>query len=307
MGGSRPARGADLARQTMLEERLKAEARRPFELALAPLWRALWITLTNTDHVLLFTLHHSIIDQWSMRLFFRELAIICRGRELTDPASLPDLPVQYADYACWQREKLTGEPLRRLRDYWKVQLADFPPRLELPTDRRRPPRPSGQGAIHEFRLEGPVIATLRELARAETSTLFNLTLAAFQVWLFRITGQPDVVVATPMASRERPEVQNVIGYFLNTLPIRTRLDRNASFREALRQVRQTIWGCALPRRVTVRPDCQTGIDGLSAGPGVSRSSHVCVAGRESLVPGPGSGPGTPFEGAHRDRQGRPLS
>ncbi|HYV30910.1 MAG TPA: AMP-binding protein, partial [Candidatus Binatia bacterium] len=157
-------------------------------------------------------------------------------------AGLPELPVQYADYAAWQRQRLTGELLEQQRSYWREQLQELPPALELPTDMARPVRPSGWGAVHDFRLTGPVLTRLRELAREERTTLFTVLLAAFHVWLHRYTGQTDVVVSTPVANRERPEVQSLLGLFLNALPIRVRLDGSSSFRQVLRQVRESLMG-----------------------------------------------------------------
>ncbi|HYV30825.1 MAG TPA: amino acid adenylation domain-containing protein, partial [Candidatus Binatia bacterium] len=157
-------------------------------------------------------------------------------------AGLPELPVQYADYAAWQRQRLTGELLEQQRSYWREQLQELPPPLELPTDMARPVRMSGRGAVHDFRLTGPVVTRLRELAREEGMTLFTVLLTAFQVWLHRYTGQTDVVVGTPVANRERPEVQSLLGLFLNTLPIRVRLGGSPSFRQVLRQVRESLLG-----------------------------------------------------------------
>jgi amino acid adenylation domain-containing protein len=229
-------------RQTNLEEQLLAEARRPFGLAQAPLWRAVWIELGGDEQVLAFTFHHSIVDEWSLRLFFQELERLYATDGQTELAGLPELPVQYADYAAWQRQRLTGELLERQRAYWREQFRDLPPALELPADRARPLRPTGQGAVYDFRIIGQVVSSLRELAHQEGTTLFTLMLTAFQVWLYRYTGQTDVVVSTPAADRERPEVQSLLGFFLNTLPIRMRLDGDSSFREVLHKVRETVLG-----------------------------------------------------------------
>ena len=228
--------------EEVLAERLLVEARRPFDLAQAPLWRAVWIELAADEHVLAFTFHHSLVDEWSSRLFFQELEQLYATDGQIELAGLPEQPVQYADYAMWQRQRLTGELLETQRNYWQEQLRDFPPALELPIDRERPLRPSGQGSVHDFQLAGPMVTRLCELARQEGTTLFTVMLAAFQVWLHRYTGQTDVVVGTPAANRERPEVQSLLGFFLNTLPIRTQLDSSLSFREIVRQVRQSLLG-----------------------------------------------------------------
>lgn len=227
-------------RQSDLEELLLAEARRPFDLAAAPLWRALWVKLAETEHVVEFTFHHGIVDEWTLRLFFDELQQLCAAEGQAGPNRLPELSVQYADYAVWQRRHLSGDLLERQRRYWREQLRDVPPSLHLPTDRARPTLPSGRGARHEFRIPAPVAARLRDLAREEETTAFAVLLTAFQLWLHRCTGQTDVVVGTPVTTRERPEFQSLIGFFLNTLPIRTRLEGSAGFRQVLRQVRATL-------------------------------------------------------------------
>ena len=229
-------------KEEVLARCLLEEARRPFDLAQAPLWRAMWIILAADEHVLMFTFHHSIVDDWSLKLFSQELERLYAADGQIELAGLPELPVQYADYAAWRRQLLAGERLETQRHYWQEQLRDLPVALELPANRTRPLLPSGRGAVHEFRLTGPVVSSLRELAREEGATNFMLMLAAFQVWLHRYTGQTDVVVGTPFAKREQPEWQSLLGFFLNTLPIRARLDGIRSFREVVHQVRATVLG-----------------------------------------------------------------
>ncbi len=215
-------------------------ARRPFELAHPPLWRAAWIQLATDQQVLQLTFHHSIIDEWSMRRLFAELQQLYAADGQPESAGLPELPVQYADYAVWQRQRLRGDLLEKQRQYWQDQLRDMPAALELPGDFPRPANPSGHGASHAFHLAAPVVARLRDLARNEGTTLFTLMLAAFHVWLHRYTGEPDVVVGTPVANRMRPEIESIVGYFLNTLPIRLRMDGNPAFREVLAQARHSL-------------------------------------------------------------------
>ena len=229
------------ARESILNERLLEEVRRPFDLGKAPLWRVLLIDLADDDRALVVTFHHSIIDEWSLRLFSQELAALYSCGADLERADLPDLPVQYVDYSHWQRQRLTGNHREQLLSYWKNQLADLPPALELPSDKIRPLQPTGQGSRYEFPLDQQVVMGLRQLARDEEMTVFSVLLASFQVWLYRYTGQTDIIVGTPLADRERPEVQSLIGYFLNMLPIRSRLEAETSFREVLRQVHQTIW------------------------------------------------------------------
>jgi amino acid adenylation domain-containing protein len=229
-------------KEEILAGRLLEEARRPFDLGQAPLWRVVWVHLGEEEQVLAFTFHHCVMDEWSMRLCIQELERFYAADGQIEPAGLPVLPVQYADYAAWQRQRLTGKLLERQQAYWREQLRDLPPALELSTNRTRSPRPSGRGAVHDFQLTGTVVTRLRELARQEGTTLFTTMLAACHVWLHRYSGQTDVVVGTPLAKRERSEVQALLGFFLNTLPIRVRLDGSSSFRAVLHQVRQSLFG-----------------------------------------------------------------
>jgi len=241
-----PWREADLrdldeaVRSRALEERLQAEARQPFDLARSPLWRILWVECGGNESLLAFTFHHSIMDEWSLRLLCQELISLYAAGGLEEAASLPELPVQYADYAVWQRERLTGEGLVAASNYWGNQLRDLPAHLELPADLPKPPRQSGRGGCHAFHLSGQVVARLNALSQEENATPFMTALAAYQVWLYRYTGQDDFVVATPITGRERPEIQNLLGFFLNTLPIRCQMEGGRSFREILHGVRQTV-------------------------------------------------------------------
>ncbi len=223
-----------------LEERLRMEFHRPFDLAQAPLWRIVWVELGDAGQVLACTFHHSIVDEWSLRLFLQELEALYAANGQSQAAGLPELPVQYAAYAVWQRQRLTGKFLEKRQAYWQAQLRELPTTLELPVDLPRPVQPSGRGGTHHFQITGPVVTQFRELAKAESTTLFTVVLAAFQVWLLRYTGQNDIVVGTPITGRERFEVQHLMGFFLNTLPIHTRLAGCQSFQEVVRQVRATV-------------------------------------------------------------------
>ena len=225
-----------------VERRLMEEARRPFDLAQAPLWRAVWIELAEEEQAIAFIFHHSIVDEFSLRLFTLELERLYSTNGRTESAGLPGLPVQYADFAAWQQRRMTGELLEQQRRYWRKQLQNLPSTLDLPNDLARPAQRSNRGAGHEFQLSGPVAIRLRALARQEGTTLFTVMLAVYQVWLHRYTGQTDVVVGTPMAQRECPELQSLLGFFLNTLPIRVRLEGSPSFRDVLRQVRESLLG-----------------------------------------------------------------
>ena len=229
-------------KQAVVEKQLAAEVRRPFDLTRAPLWRALWLALEEDEHILALTFHHSLMDEWSLRLLFKECEQLYSAGGDMELAGLSKLPVQYADYALRQKRRLTGPWLERLRAYWNEQLRDLPPALELPTDGMRPAQPSGRGAVHRFQLSGELVKGLRGLARREEASLFCLMTASFQVWLHRWTGESDVVVGTPVANGECAEVQPLLGFFLNTVPIRTRLEGDLRFRDLLGAVRETVLG-----------------------------------------------------------------
>lgn len=231
---------ADEARSLALEEQLGGAAREHFDLASPPLWRVLWVQLAENQQVLATTFHHSIMDEWSLGLFFHELECLYRAKGEEQQAQLAKLPVQYADFAVWQREQLAKAEETAHRDYWREQLKDLPPPLELPADLAMPSRRSGRGGQQRFQLTGEVVARLETLSRQEAATPFMTALAAFQVWLFRYCGQSDLVVATPITIRDRQEIQNLLGLFLNTLPIRSRIDGSQRFRETLRELRQTV-------------------------------------------------------------------
>ncbi len=226
--------------QGILDGHLREESRRLFDLTKAPLWRAAWLSTADNDPVLVLTFHHSIVDEWSLRLLRDELQQLYVAEGSPDATALPKLAVQYADYSVWRRQQLTGDRLESLRQYWRDQLHDLPEALELPADLPRPQRPTGQGAIHEFELSASIVQPLQELARQEGTTLFTVLLTAFHVWLHRYTQQTDIVVATPHTTRNHPELEAVFGFFLNTLPVRARLERGLSFRETVRQVHNTL-------------------------------------------------------------------
>jgi amino acid adenylation domain-containing protein len=218
--------------------RLAAEAAwRRFDLARGPLLRASLLRLGQDRHVLLVTMHHIVADGWSLELFFRELSALYKSFSGGGPA-LPDPPVQYADYATWQREWLQGETLDEQFAYWQRQLADAPAALNMPTDHQRPPIQTFRGGQQFITLPGKLTAVLRALSRAERTTLFMTLLAGFKALLHRYTGATDVLVGTPVANRGRVEIENVIGFFVNTLVLRTSLAGDPSFRESLSRVRK---------------------------------------------------------------------
>jgi acyl carrier protein len=232
--------GAD--REAAVGRRAGEEAARPFDLSAGPLFRARVLRLGGEEHVLLLSMHHVVSDGWSMGVFFREMsaqyAAYREGRE----SPLPQLPVQYADYAAWQREHLRGEVLERQTAYWKARLAGAPELLELPVDRPRPAVQTFRGAHERIELPGELLERLRTLGRSEGATLYMVVLSAFQVLLSRYTGSEDIVVGSPIAGRTRREVEELIGFFVNTLVLRTDLSGDPSFRETLGRVRETTLG-----------------------------------------------------------------
>ncbi len=231
-------------REARAERLARAEAMRPFDLARGPLLRCTLLCLGEEDHVLCFTLHHVVGDGWSMQVLVREVSATYGGFVRGEPASLPELPIQYADYAVWQRGWLSGETLERQLDYWRTALADAPPLLDLPTDHPRPPRMTVEGAVHAFSIPAEVVDAMRELSRLEGATLFMTFLAAWNVLLSRRAGQDDVLVGTPIAGRTRVELEGLIGFFVNTLVIRTDLSDagRLPFRELLGRVRESTLG-----------------------------------------------------------------
>ncbi len=220
----------------------REEASRPFDLARGPLLRVTLLRLAEERHLLLLTLHHIICDGWSSGVLVRELEALYLGFVAGSPAPLPELPLQYADYCVWQREWLRDEALESQLTYWKGHLAGAPHALELPTDFPRPPVPSSRGASFEFQLPPELSRDLQALCRAEGVTLFMALLGAFQVVLSRHSGQDDVVVGTPIAGRRFAELEGLIGLFINTLALRTRLEGDPSFRALLGRVRETTLG-----------------------------------------------------------------
>jgi amino acid adenylation domain-containing protein len=227
-----------------VEARLRAgeEARRPFDLMRGPLLRMSVLRLGAEEYALLITMHHIVSDWWSLEVLDRELRALYGAYATGQESPLEELPIQYGDYARWQREWLTGEVLEEQLGYWREQLAGAPPVLELPTDRPRPAIQTFRGAHLPFALGGELSEALRALGRREGATLFMTLLAGFQVLLSRYTGQDDIVVGTPIAGRTRAEVEGLIGFFVNTLVVRVRAEAGLSFREVLGRVRESCLG-----------------------------------------------------------------
>jgi amino acid adenylation domain-containing protein len=226
------------AREREALDRASEESRRPFDLAAGPLLRMSLLRLGREDHVLLVTMHHVVSDGWSIEILIREVVTLYRAFLVGKPSPLPELPVQYADFAVWQREWLSGEVLERHLDYWRRQLAGAPPVLDLPTDRPRPPVMSYHGASHRFELPESLTQSLAELSRSQGTTLFMTLLAAFQVLLSRYSGQEDLCVGAPVAGRTQLETENLIGFLVNTLVLRGDLTAEPTFRQLLARVRE---------------------------------------------------------------------
>ncbi|MGZ3459450.1 MAG: condensation domain-containing protein, partial [Archangium sp.] len=205
-------------RAAVARQRAEEEARRPFDLEKGPLVRAQLLRLAADEHVLLLTLHHIICDGWSMSVLERELKALYEALSRGEEPRLPALPVQYADYARWQQEWLTGEVLETQLGWWKEHLAGVSPVLELPTDRPRPPVQTFRGALLRVPLPAALGGEVKERSRQEGVTPFMTLLAAFQALLARYSGQSDVVVGSPISGRDRREVEGVVGFFANMLP-----------------------------------------------------------------------------------------
>jgi amino acid adenylation domain-containing protein/FkbM family methyltransferase len=218
------------------------EVRRPFDLANGPILRAFLIQSAPEQQILVLTMHHIAADGWSMPILLRELATIYDAFGKGLPSPLPELPVQFADFAAWQRKWLAGEVLERQHEYWLQTLQDAPKLLELPTDHARPPVQSTRGDIHLFKIEPAVYADLSALARQESCTVFMAFLAAFNVLFHRLCGVRDVSVGSPIANRRRPELEGLIGFFSNTIILRTKWEGDPGFRGLLRAVRDVTLG-----------------------------------------------------------------
>ena len=221
--------------------RARAIARTGFDLACGPLLRFHVLTSGSNNHLLVIVLHHIISDLWSLELLFRELGALYAAELDVPTTKLPALPVQFADYAVWQRQLLSGDRLQQHLDFWRTQLADAPPVLELPLDFPRPAEPGYRGNWLAHQLDPALLQQLEASASAHGCTLFMLTFAAFATLLSRYSGSDDVVIGTPVSGREHAELEGLIGFFLNTLPLRINTGSNPDCRQFLAQVRS----CAL--------------------------------------------------------------
>jgi amino acid adenylation domain-containing protein/non-ribosomal peptide synthase protein (TIGR01720 family) len=228
-------------RASAVQRFLVTDGQQPLDLERGPLLRATLLRVADEEHVLALVTHHIIFDG-SMDMLFRELTTLYSAFVQGQPSPLPELKIQYADFAAWQRQWLQSEVRDQQLDYWKQQLGGELPVLQLPTDRPRPPIQSFNGRTHTFRLPRALSEAVVALSRQEEVTAFMTALAAFQVLLARYTGQDDILVGAPVADRPRSETADLIGCFVNTFVLRGRLDGDPSFRTLLRRVRETALG-----------------------------------------------------------------
>src|SRR5947209_1699913 len=219
---------------------LEQEATRPFDLALAPLVRAVLVRLGEAEHVLCLVFHHIVVDGWSIGLLSRELSLCYNARLKHRHSALAPLPVQYVDFAVWQSKRMDADDLGRQSTYWKEHLKGAPAAIELVSDRPRPAVLTFRGAKHSDTLPAETLASVRELAVAQGATMYMVLLAAFNVLLSRYSGQDDIVVGSPVAGRGAPGTENIVGLFINTLALRTRLVDQPSFSDLVSQVRRTV-------------------------------------------------------------------
>lgn len=229
-------------REASVQALVRAEADQPFDLMHGPLLRTRLVKLDGQEHILLLTLHHIIADGWSMGVLIKEVAVLYSAFLAGKPSPLPELPVQYVDFAAWQRGWLQGDLHKSQVDYWKAQLDGAPALLELPTDRPRPSLPTYRGATWHFDLSDVLTNGLTSLAREQNVTLFMLLAAAFNVLLARHTNQDDICLGTPVAGRNRTEFEGLIGFFTNTLVLRTKVIGDEPFTDLLARVRETALG-----------------------------------------------------------------
>jgi len=226
-------------RERRMKRLAEQDAMRPFDLERGPVWRAALAQLSAKDHALLLCMHHVVSDGWSVGVLSREFTVLYDGYSKGQNVTLPEPPIQYADFALWEREWLQGETLDRQLGYWRNQLSGAPT-LDLPTDRPRSVVARRRGADVRFGLSSEITEQLKRISRREGATLFMTLMAGFNIVLGRYTGQEDLLIGTDVANRNRLETEGLIGFFVNQLALRTDLSGDPSFREILRRVRRTV-------------------------------------------------------------------
>ncbi|KAM3095973.1 amino acid adenylation domain-containing protein [Phormidesmis sp. 146-35] len=225
-------------RQTEIQRLAIEAAQKPFDLSQVPLLRITLLRLQSTEHTILCTIHHIVSDAWSAQVLMRELVVLYRAFSQGNPSPLPELPIQYADFAYWQRESLKGDRLNTHLSYWKQHLQSLPPLLSLPTDYPRPPVQTFRGKTYWLQLSASLTAKLKQLSQQHNATLFMTLLTAFTTLLYRYTQQTDILVGTPIANRTQSVTESLIGCFVNTLVLRTDLSGDPPFSELLARVRE---------------------------------------------------------------------
>ncbi|WP_038094811.1 condensation domain-containing protein, partial [Tumebacillus flagellatus] len=229
-------------REQKMRQLATEEAERPFDLTAGPLVRFHLLQLADEEHVLLLNMHHIVSDGWSMNVLMQEFVSLYGALAAGQTPTLAELPIQYADYATWQREWLEGDVLDEQMAYWKEQLGGELPVLQLPTDRPHPSVQTYRGQTELFTLPAELAKALRSLSRRQGATMFMTLLGAFQLLLSRYSGQEDIAVGTPIAGRTQAETEGLIGFFVNTLVMRTDLTGDPTFEELLGRVRETALG-----------------------------------------------------------------
>jgi Condensation domain len=230
------------AREAEALRRVNQEVGRPFDLERGPLVRTGLLRLADDDYILHLTMHHTITDRWSAAIVEEELAALYHAFSRGEPSPLAEPIIQFPDFAAWQREWLQGDVLASQLAYWKSQLEGAPFVLNLPTDHRRPAVQTFRGARERIWLSSDLLAALKALSQAERATRFMVVLAAYNLVLYRLSGQADILVGLTVSNRDRPETVGMLGYLLNMVALRTRLADDMSFRQLLRGVRESALG-----------------------------------------------------------------
>ena len=233
---------SEVDRERHIDQHILAEGRRPFDLTKGPFLRLAVLQLGDQDYVFILAEHHLVHDGWTQGVLIRDFLSLYRSMSAGRPSSLAELPIQYADFAYWQRQWLQGEALDQQLSYWKQKLEGAPPVLDLPTDRPRPAVQSFRGAEYPLVIKGELAESLRAMSRRESVTLFMTMLAVFKTLLYRYTGQEDLVVGSWVANRRARETEGLLGMIINTILLRTNLSEKPSFRELLKRVRQVCLG-----------------------------------------------------------------
>ncbi|MBA3806789.1 MAG: amino acid adenylation domain-containing protein [Solirubrobacterales bacterium] len=256
-------------REHELTRLLREHALMPFDLAAELMLRTTLFRLAEQEHVILFAAHHVAFDAWAVEVLYRELGELYAAKLKRRKETLPALPLQYRDFAAWQREHLKGELLREELDFWRTHLAGAPTVTELPSDRPRQAAQSFAGATHHFALDSAITDGVRELCAATGVTPYMLLLASFATLLYRAGGQDDILFGGPMANREQPGLEHLIGFFANTIVVRVRLGANPSFNELLARVRDSVLASYEHQQVplelvveAVRPERDPGVNPL---------------------------------------------